>query len=107
MEYVKLLLSPLLVAVIMFYFNRTQKRRDEKESAKFREFQEKEKKHISMHQMHTKGMFLSIEGTKLALESLKKLRDDKGKSLLNGELTAMNKDFCEFKKEFETFIIEK
>lgn len=106
MEYFKLLISPLLVAVIMFYFNRSQRKRDEKEALKFSELQKKEIRHASNHYMQIKGMLLLIDGNKLALESLKKLRDEKGKALLNGELTAMNRDICEFKKILETFIIE-
>ena len=41
------------------------------------------------------------------LKSLKKLKDESGKALLNGELTDINKKVTEFKDEFETFIIEK
>jgi len=107
MEIVKLLISPLIVGIFMFMLNKNQRKRDETEEAKLKEFRAKEQKHLCMHQMHTKGVLLSIESTKLALESLKKLRDEKGKALLNGELAAMNKAVGDFKKEFENFIIEK
>ena len=52
-------------------------------------------------------MLLLIDSNDLALKSLKKLKDESGKALLNGELTAINKKVTEFKDEFETFIIEK
>jgi len=107
MEILKLLISPVIVGIFMFLLNRNQRKRDETEAAKLKEFRDKEQKHQCMHQMHTKGVLLSIESTKLALESLKKLRDPAGKALLNGELTAMNKAVGEFKKELENFIIEK
>jgi len=107
MEILKLLISPIVVGIFMFLLNKNQRKRDDKEAEKLKEFREKEQKHLCMHQMHTKGVLLSIESTKLALESLKKLRDEKGKALLNGELAAMNKEVGEFKKEFENFIIEK
>lgn len=100
MEILKLLISPiivgLLVGIFMIVINRGQKKRDEKEDV-----------HIRYHNMTTKGMFLLIDSNKLALESLKKLKDDKGKALLNGELTAINQKINEYKIDFETFIIEK
>lgn len=107
MEIFKLFLPSLTVAIFMFFLNRNQKKRDEESATKVTELQKKEQKHSHSHNMQTKGILLLIDGNKLALESLKKLRDEKGKALLNGELNTMNKDINDFKKELETFIIEK
>lgn len=107
MELLEKLLTPLIVAIFMFIINRNQAKRDKRESEVKEELRMKEKHHIEMHNLHTKGFFILIDSNKLALESLKKLKDEKGKALLNGELIAINKKVNEFKQEFETFIIEK
>lgn len=91
----------------MLFINRSQKKRDEKEDEKLKLIHDKEQKHNNYHTMQTKAIFLLIDSNKLALDSLKKLKDENGKHLLNGEVTAYQKDVTEFKKSFETFIIEK
>ena len=118
MELLEKLLPPLVVALFMFVMNRNQKKRDdllaneqkqkEKKEAEEKEAQKKkEELHIKQHQFQAKGMLLLIDSNDLALKSLKKLKDESGKALLNGELTAINKKVTEFKDEFETFIIEE
>ena len=68
---------------------------------------EKEAQHYSQHKIQTKGMLLLIDSNELALKSLKKLKDEDGKALLNGELTAINKKVTEFKNEYEQFLIDR
>jgi len=107
MEILKLFLSPVIVGIFMLFINRSQKKRDEKEDEKLKLIHEKEQKHACYHNMQTKAIFLLIDSNKLALESLKKLKDENGKHLLNGEVASYHRDVTEFKKNFETFIIEK
>ena len=118
MELLEKLFPPLIVAIFMFFMNRNQKKRDdafvheqkEKEKKELEEKEARKKKeeiHIKQHQFQAKGMLLLMDSNDLALKSLKKLKDESGKALLNGELTAINKKVTEFKDEFETFIIEK
>lgn len=107
MELLEKLITPLIVAIFMFIMNRNQKKRDEKEAEAKLKKEKNEQQHMKQHQFQTKGMLLLVDSNKLALESLKKLKDEKGKALLNGELTAINRKVSDFKEEFETFIIEK
>lgn len=89
-------LPPLLVAIFMFFLNKDQKKRDMKNDVNKKQAE-----------FHTKGLMLNMEATTIALNALKKLKDEKGKALLNGELTAINKKVESFRNEFENFIIEK
>src|ERR1035437_4914138 len=107
MDILRMFLSPVIVGILMFLLNRNWKRRDEKEESIKKERHEQELKHLHQHNMQTEGMLLLIKGNKSALESLKKLKDDKGNALLNGEVTAINKEISDYNKKFETFIIEK
>lgn len=107
MELLEKIAAPFVVALFMFFMNLSQRKRDKKIEAEKEEQKKKEQTHIKQHQLQAKGMLLLIEGNEMALKSLKKLKDESGKALLNGEVTAINKKVTEFKDEFETFIIEK
>lgn len=100
-------LPPLLVAVFMFFLNRNQKKRDTHEAELKSELTKKNEVQKKQTELHTKGLMLNMEATTIALNALKKLKDEKGKALLNGELTAINKKVEAFRSEFENFIIEK
>ena len=107
MDFLYKIAPALIVALFMFYMNRVQTKRDKAAEAHKKELAEKEDKHLGSHNLLTKGMWLQIESNRLALESLKKLKDERGKALLNGELTAINRKINEFKTEFENHLIEK
>lgn len=100
MEILEKFLAPFLVAVFMFIMNRQQSKRDKKKEAA-------EVAAKRLNQILTKGVVINIEASSTLLTAVKKLKDEKGKALLNGEVRAINEKVEKFNTELEEFLIQK
>lgn len=93
-------LPPLMVALFMFYYSRQQSKRD-------REKESREKAVKQLNQILTKGVVINMEASTTVLSALKKLKDEKGRALLNGEVRAISDKVVKFNEELEQYLIEK
>lgn len=100
MEMLEKFIPAFVVAVFMFIINRQQLKRDKKKDAD----QLAAKR---LNQILTKGVVINIEASSTLLTAVKKLKDEKGKALLNGEVRAINEKVEKFNTELEEFLIQK
>jgi len=100
MDIIMQFLSPLMVGLFMFVYTRKQAKRDKEKEAH-------EKAVKQLNQIIIKGVVISAESSTVMLTAIKKLKDENGKPLLNGEVRTASDKVLKFKEELQEYLIEK
>ena len=82
-----------------------KKKEEEKKQRKEKEHEEQQKKDEAFNMMR-KAIFLIIKSSTIQIHAIKKLKDDNGKPLINGELEKLDDKLSEFYEEFGDIILE-
>lgn len=106
MQWIQPLVMILMGGVITFIVSRSLKRSEINNEEKQKHLEEENKSHKKRQDLIVKAIFILLDANETQLKSMKRLKDEKGKPIVNGELDAYKAKLEVFHREFEDFIIE-
>ena len=105
-QWIQPLTMLLIGGIITFIVSRSLKRSEFNNEEKQKHLEEENRLHKKRQDLIVKAIFILLDANETQLKSMKRLKDDKGKPIVNGELDAYKAKLETFHKDFEDFIIE-